>query len=379
MKTLWITCFVLASVSVVDVGRAQDHPAGGAQASAPTSGKAYFWMRMWPDYLVKYDPETDQVVTKIQTRHGVSHGTYLSHDRKKFMMLTGQRSVVEVLDIESGQIVAEHDFKDGGFIIRVSTIREIPGGTHWYVRIDRIKDNLDHYEILKPEWLLYDIVGQQVEKTMAELPRAIRSGARISPDGTKWHVFGRDITIVDPKTLREEGKVDLSKPLYTGMGTLSIRGTDLFQRRNPDAYRLVYTMRDPVKTARSSFGLVEIDMKKRVIAELREWGFSPGVRSFRLTRDASIGFAQRWSRGRGSGGGQEVTLLAYDMTNGKKLVENTSTVRTGLSLAAVSPDGKKAYLTGRGHELVIFDEKLEYLKTVELDGELDGQIFVVEQ
>lgn len=358
-------------------------PATRAQDPAPpetsAAGKTWFWLRMWPDWIVKFDPATDEIAGKLQLKNGVSHGHWLTFDKKRFIAITGQRGVVEVIDLKSMAVAEEHPFKEDGYIIRVDSVKECPGGTHWYVKVNRVKTMLDHYVIEEPQWLLYRVADKEVEKRMKELPKAIRNGARISPDGKKWHVFGADLVIVDPATLEEEGKVELSRPLYTGMGPLSLRGEDFFDGRNADGYRMFYSMRDPVKKNRTLTGLVDVDLKGMKVLNLKEWGADFRAGGLQVSRDHRIGVAQ--ARGRGgrgeSAGEQEITLATYDLEEGKKLREVTRKVRNGLGLAGISPDGKKTYLTGRGHELVVLDENHQPLRTVAFEGEIDGRIHVV--
>ncbi len=352
----------------------------GAQDNA--AGKAWFYIRMWPDKLVKFDPATDTVAKTLSTRHGVCHGLTLTHDRSKFLMITGQRTKIEVVSLAEFETIEEHDFAETGWIHRIDEIMEIPGGEKWYVKIDRVESKPDRYLIQEPQWLLYNIAEKKIEKRMKELPRAIRRGARISPDGAKWHVFRDGITILDPKTLEEEGKIDLQTPLYTGLGPISIQGDDFFDRQNPAAYRFVYSMRDPVRENRTLYGLVDIDVDGRKVAKLTEWGASPRVWRFLLTEDRTRGFGTKGGRDRGQqsdGDDPITTFVTYDMTDGKKLRETRVATRNGLNLAAISPDGEKLYLTGRGHELVVHGSDHSYVKTIEMGGETDGQIVVVRE
>ena len=353
-------------------------PLLSAQDEPKKQEKAYFWFRIWPDFHVKYDIEKDEVVAKVQNKHGIAHGTDLSHDRRKLFVTTGQRKVVEVLDLATATIIEEHDFDELGYVNRVADIKEIPGGTHWYVKLDRIKRNLDHYVVEKPQWLHYEVATKKILERMKELPKPIRRGARISPCGTKWHVFRGDITIIDPETLKEEGKIELSRPLYSGMGPISVRGEDFYDNKNHDAYRMMYSMRDPVKRNRSLIGIVDIDIKGRKIAGLREWGPDPRVWGFRLTRDRKLAIGQK----RGYNRNRDVqdpdtVFVTYDIEKGEKLRETRTVVRNGLGMSGISPDGKKIYLSGRGHELVIFDGDHQYSKTVVLDGETDGRFITV--
>jgi hypothetical protein len=88
---------------------------------------------------------------------------------------------------------------------------------------------------------------------------------------------------------------------------------------------------------------------------------------------------------RSGGGGQEngvdpiITFVNYSLEDGSKQLETRVPSRNGLRLAGISPDGGKLYLAGRGHELVIYDGTHQYLKTVEMDGELEGWLYRVWQ
>ena len=127
-----LTCLLIVSVLLA-----------GASAS-PVSGQAgaekpFFYFGLWPDGFVRYDPVDDKVVARAKTNNGLFFDIDLSHDKKSFFLTTAQKTCVEVLDRETMKIVDEHFFVQKDYIIRVDSIREIPGFTHWYVRIDRVK------------------------------------------------------------------------------------------------------------------------------------------------------------------------------------------------------------------------------------------------
>jgi hypothetical protein len=350
-------------------------------ASTAQDKQAYFILRLWPDKVIKYDIAKDEVAQRYTNKHGVAHGMRLSHDKTKLILTTGQRSRVEIVDVKTMELLEEHNFEEAGKIIRVSTVKETPGGTHWYVQIDRVKKELGHFVIEKPEWLLYNIAEKDIEKRMKELPTAIRRGARISPDGKKWHIFGSDIKVLDPETLKEEGKVELSKPLYSGMGAISVRGDDFYDNENPKAYRMMYSMRDPVKRERSLTGMVDIDMENMTF-EIEEWGSALSSWRLNYSKDKTLGIGTKSSgeRRRQSDGQDPVTtFVTVDLTNGKTMRETRIKHRNGLRLAGISPDAKKIYMAGRGHELVIYDGEHKHLKTIELEGETDGGLIEYEE
>lgn len=352
-------------------------PSQPAQVATQGQIKPYFWFRIWPDRLVKYDIEEDKVAMEVTAKHGIAHGAQLTHDRTRFLLITGQRTKIEVVDVATGEINDVHNFEDPDYIIRIQSIKEIPGGTHWYVKIDRIKRELDYFVVKEPEWLLYDHTEWNIDKRLKELPKAIRRSARISPDGTKWHVMRSDILIIDPETLEEEGKIELSKPMYTGMGPISLRGEDFYDYQNPKAYKMVYSMRDPVKRNRSLGGIVEIDLVQHKISKLTEWGAALKSRRLYLTADRKVGIGTKSSgsrRSQSDGDDPQATLVNYDLETGKTLLETTVDIRNGLRLSGISPDGQKIYFTGRGHDLVLFTGDHKPLKTINLGGETDGRL-----
>lgn len=353
---------------------------GLASAQGVPPAKVAFWIRVAPDQVVKFDPETDQVVKTLQNRHGISSSGTLSHSKKELYLVTGQGRYVEVIDLERGETVDEYDFGEDGWIIRVDRIMEVPGNEQWWVRVDRIEKKLDHFVIQKPQWWLYDVREAKVEKREAELPKELRRGASISPDGTHWHVSdGGDLKVLDPKTLEEVGKIELSKPLYTGLGALRVQGEDLFGGAQPGRVRRLYTMRDPVKTERTLMGAVTLDLENFEVSDLDEWGASPGVWGWRTSADGSVAVGIKGGGRRGGSNYDDPELVLYtlDLKTGKRVLESRIASRNGLRLAAVSATGDKIYFAGRGHELVVHDAEHAPLKTVELPGELDGSIFVV--
>lgn len=380
--------FVVAFLFACDAGDvfAQDSRAESAPETRPapeprvTGGKPYFFFRMWPDFLAKFDPEADTVVAKTKFRKGVGYEVALSHNRRKVYVVTGKQAFIETIDLAAMEVEAAHSFEENGFIVRIDRIMEIPGSESLYVRLEKTERALDRYEPKDPVWIKYTLRNRKKGEEMKELPAAIRRGARISPDGRKWHVFGQDVVVVDPETLKEEGRIKLSEPAFFGAGRMSLRGDDLFDGRNPDAYRMIYSMTDPVKKNRRFMGRVDLDLKSMTVGEVRDWGADAGVWGFAVSGDGKRGVGQKGGGGgsdEGGGGENEEKFVAYDLDSGKRIGESSVKVRTGVRLVALSPDGKKAYLAGRGHEFTVLDERLQVAKIVALDHEIDARDMLV--
>ena len=306
-------------------GQAESLSAGTAPAAAAkTKGHAQFYFATYPDFVVQFDPETDQVVRKIQFKHGMPWSVNLLHDQQRFAVITDQRKKVEIIDRRIGEVSSVHDFSEEGYIIRVRSIREIPGGKQWYITLDRIKKELDRYKFESAQYLLYDVDKKEVVKKLRRLPQALGRGARISPCGNYWHVFGRggDLQILDPENLKEVAKVDLTTPLYTGMPRLTIGRTDLFGGQNPKMYRMICTLSDKVQKNRTTWGYVDIDLENHKISDLVEWGLGPSGFGTYVAKNAKRAVARGGSLR--SGGDSHQQIVLYSLDDGRKLREMSS-------------------------------------------------------
>ncbi len=364
-----LAAWLLATVSLL---LGQDAPPPAASPSAK------FWFACYPDFLVEFDPKTDAVVRKVKLQNGMPWGVTLLFDRQHFAVITDQQQKIEVVDCKAGAVTAVHDFREDGYIIRLRGITELPGGAQWYVRTERIKKLPDRYEFEPGQNLLYDVVAKKVVRKLRRLPPILQRGARIAPDGASWHVFDREgnLQIVDPKTLKETAKIDLATPQFAGQGRLQLGRTDLWFGRDPKRYRMLCTFSDPVQHNRSSWGFVDIDLEQHTIAQMVEWGQGPSGFGTFVSRDAKVAVAMNGGFG---GGDRKTTIQVYDLTSGKKLREFESEFRPRQALAAIAPDGSKLYIGGAGSDFQVYDTvTLQRLRTVEFDGEVYGQVHVVD-
>jgi hypothetical protein len=371
MSPTLLRCLALAMAPLAALAQ---EPAETAAAKKP----AQFWWATYPDFMVQYDPVSDQVVRKIQLQNGMPWGVTLAHDRQRFFVITDQQRKVEVVDRQAGAVTSVHEFVEDGYIIRVRSVMEMPGGTQWYVRTDRIKKLVDRYAFEPSQYLLYDTAEKKVVRKLRRLPEALRRGARISPDGSKWHVFTPegDLAVLDPATLKEVAKVDLTTPLYSGMGRLQIGRQDLFDGQNPKKYRMLCTLSDRVQRNRTTWGYVDIDLETNKVSDLVEWGQGPSGFGTFVAKDAKLAVA---GGGGGGSGDRRSRITLYDLETGKKLRETFEEFRPRQNLAGISPDGRKIYVGGAGSDFQVYDsETMQKIKTIELDGEINGQIFVLD-
>jgi hypothetical protein len=375
LQTLRVSSLCLALL----VGlAAQDGDA--AAPPEPEVAQVSHYVVLWPDLFAEFDTATDTIKRQMKFKHGVQHGVQILHDKKTALAITGQRGVIEVIDLAKLETVDEHPIQKDGWILRVRSIMECPGGKKWWVLCERVEKKVDHFVIHEQAWFSYDLGTKELGESMKELPEPIRRGARISPDGTAWHVFDKDVVVLDAETLKETGRIELSKPLFTGMGAITLQSQDFHEGRRSDAYRMLWSMTDPVNTNRRLGGIIDLDMKSLRIARREEWGV-PSISSFGsyITADHKRAFGHGGGRrgfgGRGGTGGEsEVSLAAWDLTNGQRVAENTFKARTALGLSAITADGSKLYLTGRGHDVLVVSGELKPVRTLELPGEVSDFI-----
>jgi hypothetical protein len=122
--------------------------------------------------------------------------------------------------------------------------------------------------------------------------------------------------------------------------------------------------------------VLDLDLRQNKVANVTEWGLNPGVFSWRIAGDKPIGAAMGGGFG-GDRGERRTKLTLFDLATGTKLAEVQEEFRPRRHLAAIAPDGSKIYIGGAGSDFEVFDAELKRLKTVELDGEVAGQILVL--
>lgn len=350
-----------------------------APALQALAGKQYFWFTMYPDFLAQYDPTTDTVTKKVKLQHGMFWNTTLTHDRKRMLVVTDQQRTIEVVDLAAGTVVDTHTFAEDGWILRIRDVRELPGGVFWLVRVDRVKKEVDRYSFEAAQWRLYDSREKKTTKKVAKLPEALER-AQLLPDGATWQGSDDDgnLLLLDGRKLTEVGRIDLRTPRFFGAGSLRLMGTDLLDRRDPDRMRMLFTSTDPVEKTRTSWGVAEIDLRQQRIVDVQEFGPQVSAWGLRIAHRKLVAAAMTWNFGGGGDRDNRSRLLMYDLRTGKKIAEAYEEFRPRRSLVAIAPDGDKVYVGTAGSDFEVFDQDLKRLKTVELDGEIAGRIFVVD-
>ncbi|HEX6811627.1 MAG TPA: hypothetical protein VF384_08400 [Planctomycetota bacterium] len=369
--------------------QSQDLPEFTPVAAPPLSGlqgKQYFWFTMYPDLLAQFDPVTDTVTKKVKLQGGMFWSSTLTHDRKRILVVTDQQQAIEVVDLAAGTVLGTHPFKEDGFILRIRDVRECPGGVHWFVRTERVKKEIDRYSFEPSQWLLYDSASKKIVRKSPRLPEAIERNAQLSADGASWITQDDEgnVLFLDGRKLNETARIDLRTPRYFGAGALRLSGTDLLDRRDPNRALMLFTSSDPVERGRTSWGLVELDLQKKLVVDVQEWGPNVSAFGLRVAHKKLVAAAMTGNFGGGGGGGgggerdTRARLLMYDLRTGQKIADAYEEFRPRRSLVAISPDADKIYIGTAGSDFEVFDAQCKRMKTVELEGEIVGRIYVVD-
>ena len=143
--------------------------------------------------------------------------------------------------------------------------------------------------------------------------------------------------------------------------------------RDPKRALMTFTTTDPIEKRRTNWGLIELDLENRKVANVTEWGPSKSSWGMRIAHKKRVGVAM------GRGRDKERSLTTYDLNTGKKLAEAFYEFRPRRSLVAVSPDASKVYVGVAGSDFEVFDgTTLKRMPSVELEGEIVGRIYVVD-
>lgn len=346
-------------------------------AAPPLSGlegKQYFWFCIYPHFVVQFDPATDKIVKRLQLANGMFWNTTLTHDRKRLLVVTDQQRTIEVVDFASASLVGTHSFQEEGYILRVRSVREMPGGRHWLVQTDRVKQEIDRYSFEKSQYLLYDSAEKKTLRKLDKLPEQWGRSARLSADGTHWLTSDRDgnLLFLGARKFEELAKIDLRTPRFFGAGPIRLGSTDLLDGRDPKRALMVFTSTDPVEKRRTNWGTVEIDLENKRIGKVTEWGPSVSSRGLRIAYSKRVGAMMSGRRD------DKSHLQLYDLTTGERIAEAYEQFRPRRSLVAIAPDGDKVYIGTAGSDFEVFDADLKRLGDVELDGEIWGRIFVID-
>jgi DNA-binding beta-propeller fold protein YncE len=333
--------------------------------SAAAQGVMY--AGVWPADVLIMDEATGAVKDKIHLRHGAAFSLTRSQDRKRFYAVTGLMQTIEVIDLESKQVIDEITFSEGNKKTNFTRSVAIhPDGATLFAPIRTTTKEVDRYTLDKPQLAKINIRDKKIEKTL-ELPREYGQAGlmRVSPDGKFLYVFSRDVLIIDVAEFKLVDKMMLDRPMFPGLGLFRF-GSSFESHDEPNALTFVYNSTDPM-TNRTMMGIAHFNLVDRNL-DFYETGPSIGG-SFAVSPDHKRAYIVRNQVGQ-----DEIYVFDLEAKRLVKRQEYDGRPRTALK---VSSDGMKVYLHQAGNTIDYFDAaSLRFEKRVELPGDFTTDLFV---
>jgi DNA-binding beta-propeller fold protein YncE len=322
---------------------------------------------VWPNDVLVMDEATGAIKDRIHLRHGAAFSLTRSQDRKKFYAVTGLMQTIEVVDLETKQVVDEVTFSEGN---RKTTFQRSvaihPDGVTLFAPIRTTTKEIDRYNIDKPQLAKINMRDKKIEKTL-ELPREYGQAGlmRVSPDGKFLYVFSRDLLIIDVAEFKLVDKMLLDRPIFPGLGLFRF-GTSFESFDQPNSLTFAYNSTDPM-TNRNMMGIAKFNLVDRSL-DFYETGPSIGG-SFTVSPDGKRAYIVRNQVGQDE-------FYVFDL-EGKRLVKRQEYDGRPRTAIKVSSDGKKVYLHQAGNTIDYFNaDTLQFEKRVELPGDFTTDLFV---
>jgi len=338
-----------------------------ASFAGAAAAQGVMYAGVWPSDVLIMDEATGAIKDRIHLRHGAAFSLTRSQDRKRFYAVTGLMQTIEVIDLDSKQVVDEITFSQGNKKTNFTRSLAVhPDGRTLFAPIRTTTKEVDRYTLDKPQLAKINIREKKIEKTL-ELPREYGQAGlmRVSPDGKFLYVFSRDVLIIDVAEFKMVDKMMLDRPIYPGLGLFRF-GSSFESHDEPNALTFVYNSTDPM-TNRTMMGIAHFNLVDRNL-DFYETGPSIGG-SFAVSPDHKQAYIVRNQVGQDE-------LFVFDL-EAKRLVKRQEYDGRPRTAVKVSSDGKKVYLHQAGNTIDYLDAAtLRFEKRVELPGDFTTDLFV---
>jgi DNA-binding beta-propeller fold protein YncE len=323
---------------------------------------------VWPGEVLILDETTGAIQGRIPLKNGAVFSLTRSHDRKKFYAVTGLMESLEVVDIESRQVVDTVKFSEGNRKVRLTRSVAIhPDGVRVFAPARTTIKEIDRYNVEKPQLATIDLQAKKITKTL-ELPREYETGGlmRASPDGKYLYLFSRDVVIIDVEQFKIIDKIELDRPMYPGLGLFRF-GSSFESHDEPNALRFLYSSTDPI-TNRNMQGIARFDLTTREL-DFYETGPNIGIGGFAVSPDHKRAYAVRNQIGMSE-------FYVWDL-EAKRMLKRQEYAGRPRTSVTVSSDGKRLYLHNAGNTIDYYNaETLTFEKRIELPGDFTTDLFV---
>lgn len=323
----------------------------------------------YPDQIQFIDDQTGEVLERITLESGLPTNLQLSPDGKLAYVTTLTQGGVEIIDTASRKVIKSISLNDPVTKYRFSGGVPDPTGRYFYIVGEKISKEIDHYRVGKPSYMVIDLKSGKIVRSVELDPKdegpTWRTRLAIAPDGKTLYVFGKDIQVVDTKTLKVVERIDLEKSTFPGMAQVGM-GNSLETLRTPGEYISLFVSSDPY-VHNEVFGIARFDLNAR------SFTFDPvgpalaAMEGLEVTPDGKYGYTVAVN---GDLGSQRCEFWRFDLATNKALAKAEFECRRRFYFS-MSRDGKKLYIYGAGYDIAVYDaETLKFEQDWELKNDI---------
>ncbi len=355
-----------------------------AAAEAPTvpSG-GLLYMGTWPHHVLVMDEQKEAVVDRIELKTGVPFGLMLSYDKKKLYATTIERSGIETIDLATRKVVDSFVLDHGNRKERLAAYAIDKDGRYLYSIVAPTIKLIDRFDIEPAQFITVDLAQHKIVRRV-DYPKDLdvygvtglwgsyNGGLRISPDSKFLYLFREDILVFDTTDFKLVQKIQLAKPSFPGMDTVSFNLVD-DAYRDPGQVASLFVSADPI-VHKPAFGIATVNMTTRDVEFTPMGPYTSGLMGLFVSPDQSTGYTVSIT---GANGNRRTEFWSFDMHT-KKIIQKAEFHGRRRFNFALSPSGKSLYIYVAGFEVDCFDSKtLQHTKTVDLGSDVTTNMVVV--
>jgi hypothetical protein len=357
----------LRAAAPATVASAKSAPAKSAPAKL-TGGTGTLYIGGWPNKIFVIDEAAEKVTGTIDVTTGEPQRMILSKDHKRFYLVNSFSEQVEIIDIPRRQSIDHFTLSEGRKKVRIRSITPDPLDRFVIMLIKTAEKKVDRFEISPPSLVVYDLKSHAVSRTIPWPKEEEREFVNLmmSPDGKLLYFFADDVLIFDTTDFKQVDKWELSRPLEEGLGRMDV-GARETTYEEPGFYSGIFQMQDPVQNRRI-MGIARVNLGAK---SLDFWPLGP-------SRPVSFSLAP--DRKRAYGLLQEIghyEFWSFDLEHRKLGAKAEFSGRPRMALRT-SSNGKILYIYQAGNTIDLYEAATyRYLRTITLDSDTTGELFVV--
>ncbi len=348
--------FVLGSPAAVEAQVRQ----GGGDGTIYVGG--------YGNSIIIIDEATEQVAGEIPLQTGMSRSLVLSKDRTKFYSLNTMLEAFETVDIASRTTLDSFTLSEGSRKVRIRGVAVDPLDRYVILLIRPATLHIDRFEIEPATLVQVDLGTHEITQTIPwpDGKERDRISMVFSPDGDFLYFMGDDIIVYETDGFTEVDRWELSAPLESGLGAISLGARDDF-REDPGFFTGLFRTSDPVQ-GRRMMGVARVNLAER------------DLDFFTLGPSEAIGFALAPDRQTAYGLLQQIHRYEFwtiDLEQ-RRVTDRTPFRGRPRMALTTSTNGELLYVYQAGNTIDLYDaETKAYLRTITLDADLTTDLFVV--